>query len=283
MAKQSRWTRIILGTVLVLVLALGIGAAAYAQTSGGDDAAAETDSTTPETDADTTTPDVTTPYTDRHGRDGFATGSSNDEALAAALGITVEELQAAEEEAFAAAVAQAVTDGLITQEQADQILANGMGPRGFHFGAGDEHDTFLADALGITVEALQAALTQVYADQLAAMVEAGTITQEQADLMLAQKAVQNYIDPTAVQSAMQAIYEEALAQAVADGVITQAQADLLLSNLSTRGFGFPGMDGGFGGGHHGRGHGGPHGFGGPGDMDGSGWPVAPTTTDSSGA
>ncbi|GIV78434.1 MAG: hypothetical protein KatS3mg050_2828 [Litorilinea sp.] len=45
------------------------------------------------------------------------------QALADALGVTLEELQAAVTQAQEAAVQQAVDDGLITQAQADRILA----------------------------------------------------------------------------------------------------------------------------------------------------------------
>ncbi|MFT7586938.1 MAG: hypothetical protein ACI9EW_003378 [Cellvibrionaceae bacterium] len=51
--------------------------------------------------------------------------------LVEASGKTREELKAAGEEAYAAAVAQAVTDGVITQEQADLIEAAGFGGKGF--------------------------------------------------------------------------------------------------------------------------------------------------------
>ena len=55
---------------------------------------------------------------------GIEGGVSNEE-LASALGITVDELTAAYQKANAAALAQAVTDGLITQAQADQLKADG--------------------------------------------------------------------------------------------------------------------------------------------------------------
>ena len=48
----------------------------------------------------------------------------NDKHLADALGITVDELNAAQEKAAAARLAQAVTDGRLTQEQADLVTAS---------------------------------------------------------------------------------------------------------------------------------------------------------------
>ncbi len=119
-------------------------------------------------------------------------------------------------------------------------------------------DVYLADALGISVEELQAAELAGYAAELAAAVEAGTITQAEADLMLARQAAQNYIDEAGLNAAMQAAYEDALVAAVADGAITQAQADALLAQLATQTFNF-GFGGNGRGGHHG--HGGPGGFG----------------------
>jgi hypothetical protein len=134
---------------------------------------------------------------------------------------------------------------------------------------------------------LQAAQNEVQAARLAAMVEAGVITQEQADMMAARQAVQDYVDREGLQAAIQSAYEEAVAQALADGVITQEQADALLSNIDNiggfggRGFGF---DGGPGFGGHGP-HGGRGPHGGPG-FQGNGFAPfqndsQPDTTDTS--
>lgn len=249
MLMQKRIGYMMVGGLLALTLAFG-GLAAFAQT---DDGAAEpTETTTPADDtAVQTTPVVPDGFRGGHGRPGFGARGDNQEALAAALDITIEELEAAYTAVHAAQIEQAVADGLLTQEQADQ-LAQGGG--GFHLRggwmAGDQGEA-LATALGITVEELQAAQAQVRADEVAAMVEAGVITQEQADLMLARQAVQNYVDQDALQTAVQSVYETAVAEALSAGVITQAQADAILSNLSNGlgGFGGPG----FGGhGHHGQ-------------------------------
>ena len=70
-------------------------------------------------------------------------GSSDMQALLAdELGISVEELESAQQAAFEAAVAAAVDAGTITQEQADQILEGGgflrrgFGSPGFGHGRG---------------------------------------------------------------------------------------------------------------------------------------------------
>ena len=99
----------------------------------------------------------------------------------------------------------------------------------------------LAEALGISITELEAAQAKARDTVIAEAVEAGTITQEQADLMSAREAVSAYI-----QDAMTKAYGEAVEQALADGVITQAQADLLLEN-GTMGFRGPGDFFGFGG------------------------------------
>jgi polyhydroxyalkanoate synthesis regulator phasin len=185
------------------------------------------------------------------------------EALAAALGITVDELTSARQTAQAAVLAQAVEKGLITQAQADKLTANGeLRIRGLlklsDFEAnGIDYAAELAKALGITVEELQAAYTQAFEASIDQAVADGKLTQEQADLIKGQKALRS--DPT-FQASMQSAYEAAVAQAVKDGVITQAQADLILKKFSTAGFdGFrgprfmPGLGGfeGMRGGHHG--------------------------------
>lgn len=283
MEKQKKWSRIMMGTLLVLVLAIG-GTAVLAQSQDNPPITPPTD----EGGAETTTPALPNPFARDNrparpnsgdgergfpGHDGDTAGG---EELAAALGITVEELQAAQEAVKAAALEQAVADGLITQEQADQMAQLGdRAMRGGHFGAFGDNEELLADELGITVEALQAAQEEVNAARLAQMVEDGVLTQEQADLMAARRAVQSHMDYEGLSAAAQAAYETAVQAALDAGEITQAQADQLLSDAAA----VPGMgrfDGDFGGrgGHGGRGHGG-HGF--PGVMPGAS--STTTTTD----
>ena len=152
-------------------------------------------------------------------------GSAHDEYLAEALGITLEQLQAARRTAMAAYLADAVTAGDITQEQADLALAK--------YALRDVIDqkVLLAEALGMTEEELQAALND---------------GQSLSDLMTTQG-----IDADTLQTNMQAAYEAAIARAVADGVITQAQADAVLGQDTN--FGLFGGHGRGGRGHHGRG------------------------------
>lgn len=211
--------------------------------------------------AQTATPGATTPSdgdTDipalpfgRSGRlGGFGHSGSRDggdEYLAEALGITVEELQAARETAYAAYLADAVAAGEITQAQADELLARQR------LSSYIDHEALVAEALGLSVDELEAAL-------------AGG--QSLSDLMTAQG-----LTAETLQTALQTAYEAAIARAVADGVITQAQADAYLS--ASANFGLFGGHHGFGGGRGGRGHGG--GFSRPDDTDPD--TTTPETTD----
>ncbi|MBX7233887.1 MAG: DUF4230 domain-containing protein [Caldilineales bacterium] len=196
------------------------------------------------------------------GRGG--TGVS-DTYLADALGITAAELQTAQQEANDAAIDQALADGLITQAQADALKQRSgsvWGRELGHFGllGADTIDmeALLAKALDISTADLQAARVKAQDAALAAAVEAGNITQEQADQMKAQQALQNYFQTQGLQDKIRSLYEDAVNAAVKAGVITQAQADQILSNQSF-GFGMRGLGGpdfgmhGFGGRGHGRG------------------------------
>jgi hypothetical protein len=117
-----------------------------------------------------------------------------------------------------------------------------FGMRGFDLGAArGEYQTFLADALGITVEELEAAQLKAREAMVAQAVEDGVITQEQADLMAAGQAFRQYYTEENAQS-----FEDALTAAVEAGAITQEQADLLLDARTQMGrgmFGDGGLDG----------------------------------------
>lgn len=263
MERMTKWFYLAAGGIGALAIA---GVSLFVYTNAAD-AAGFTQATTANVVA-LVAPQITA---DQHGGGGRGGHGVSDEGLAEALGITVEELQAAYTEANTAAINQAVEDGLITQAQADELLASDrLSERGLHVrGVSVEYNTLLADALGITVEELDAAKLEAQTTAINAAVTAGTITQEQADQMLAQVAVQPYLE-----EAYSAALDEALANAVADGAITQEQADALRTNLESGHSGF-----GFGGGHGGRGghHGGPGGF----NFDGM--PPAEPTDDASGS
>lgn len=228
----------------------------------------------------TTAPSSATPGLQAPGKPGFdrgMRGGVSNEGLATALGATVDQLNTAYQTANSAAIDQALAEGLITQAQADQMKANSAGfPMGGRGGgwlaqSGVDYNALLAKALGISVEQLQAARAQAFNTQVDQAVTDGTLTQDQANLMKGQYALNN---SQTFQSALQSAYQAAVQQAVTSGVITQAQADLIVNN--NNGIGFPGMHGM---GDFGRGPGGPGGQGGSA-------PVAPPssqpTTPSSG-
>jgi hypothetical protein len=186
-------------------------------------------------------------------------GKVSDTDLAAALNIPVDQLTAAREKAQAAALKQAVDQGLMTQTQADDLAAgSGALPFGGRWESylsqkGIDPNALLADALGITVDQLSAA--QTAAQTAARSSRTGTggadgqMTQEQTDLMQAEQTLRAN---ESFQSAMQTAFEAAVKDAVSSGVITQAQADLILANQtgSAFGAGMHGLDG-MRGGHHG--------------------------------
>jgi hypothetical protein len=192
----------------------------------------------------------------------------------------------------------AVLDIQAQEEETDDPLPwnrgfgsmRGFGHRGrLGFSSSFDHDAYMADALGVTVDELKAARQAARDATLDQAVAEGVITQEQADLMNANQALRQYInqqeiisevlgidaadleaarqegkslyylfgelglEPAEVQAAMQAAYDDAINQAVADGVITDSQAE----QLQERGFGGRGFGKrGFGGFH---GHGGTFG------------------------
>ena len=207
------------------------------------------------------TPTPAAPFQDPPGRGmrGGPMGQTNED-LADALGITVEELQAAQKTAAAEALKQAVADGLLTQEQADQMAERGLGGwpmkgLGRPGESSIDMQALLADALGISAEDLQAAQEKAFAAALARAVDEGTLTQEQADLIQARRALYG---SESFQASMKSAFENAVAQAVKDGLITQAQADQILAENAGAGFfGRGGFGPGFGGGRGGHGHFGP--------------------------
>jgi hypothetical protein len=194
---------------------------------------------------------------------GVRGGGVDDENLALALGVTADELEAAKQTAYQAAIDQAVAEGLITQAQADAIAerAATSGRLSSRYlrdfvGSGDsaiDVDALLADALGVTTDELAAARSEAQSLALAAAVEAGDITQEQADQMQAEQALKTYLDEQGYETQVQSLYENMVQQAVQAGVITQEQADAILSD--SHGFGLFGARGARGG--HGGMRGGP--------------------------
>lgn len=148
----------------------------------------------------------------------------HDELLANSLGITDDELQDARQNAYAAALADAVKQGVITQAQADRFQDDkGIGlyllkdtyDR-------DAADAFLAAALSISVEELQSARDNA----IPAGVEAGLLTEEEGNALQVRKLVGD---------AMREARTAAIGQAVEQGLLTQEQADEMLAHPAAGG------------------------------------------------
>ncbi len=180
----------------------------------------------------------------RHGGWFGAGNSQYDSFLADALGITVDQLDAARQKADTAMIDQMLADGRITQDQADLMKAR------LALAATIHPDELLAKALGITVDELNTARSED--PSLSSLLDQLGITRADA------------------QTALQNAYQAAVQQAVTDGVITQDQADQILASGTCD---FPGLGGMRGPGRHGGW------FGGPGENA----PSTPDTTTSSGS
>jgi hypothetical protein len=139
-------------------------------------------------------------------------------------------------------------------------MPGGFGKPGMPGSGGDiDYDAYLAEALGISVEDLQAAREIAKAKALDEAIDKGYITEEQVAMMEARQAVMGYIDPEALKeeldafkqdgadlrSDLKAVFEEAMQaavdQALENGDIDQDQADQFLEG------GFGGKFGGRGG------------------------------------
>jgi hypothetical protein len=273
MNRMIKWTGILVGAGIIVTVGLAVLVFSYFSQANAQEASAET--------------------LNMRGP-GFGPGGpqGDQQSLADALGISLADLQTAEQNASNAAIQQALDAGLITQDQADAMILRGRGfGFGMHFGAdlsskepgknAIDFDALLAKELGITTGELQTARQNAQDAQLAQAVTNGDITQEQADMIKARRALQSYLDPNAlfaqalglttdelqsyrdqgltlsqilekagktaseVRDSEQAAYEAAIQKAVTDGVITQSQADQFLNGN------FKGMGPGFGRGFHG--------------------------------
>lgn len=152
----------------------------------------------------------------------FDFGAKFREAIADALGITVDEYDAAVQEARDKVADEAVASGWLTEEQAAQMKersALGFGPRGMGKGfmgprggfmgrGGDSIIGLIAEELGLSVQDLFAEL--------------------QDGKTLRELASEKGLDVEAITAKHLAQLEENLKQAVEDGKITQNQADWML-------------------------------------------------------
>ena len=146
------------------------------------------------------------------------------EAVASALGITVDEYGAALDTARDQVLEQAVAEGLLSEEQAEQLqerLGEGFGP-------------FIRDkrpgGRGLPIRGPGTTLVAVAADELGMTVQ--TLLDELQDgKTIAQVAQEQGVDPQTIADAFVALRAEALAEAVENGRITQEQADGMLEHM----------------------------------------------------
>jgi hypothetical protein len=153
-----------------------------------------------------------------------------DEAVANALGISVDKYQGAVETAQKQVLDEAVAQGLLTQDQADKLqqrwsegfgpgvfggmLGRGFGLRGFIAGKENSLVSVAADKLGMTVSDLA--------------------TELQGGKSIADVAKEKNVDPQTIADAYVTQLQQNLKQAVDNGRITQAQADAMLSQAQQR-------------------------------------------------
>ena len=253
------------------VLTLGFGAAALAGVLGGGSLLAQGNSAASALTGGVA--NVVQQVNPAAGNDHKAEQDAYLQSLATRLGISVDTLKQAMKDTSIEKLAQMVTDGKLTQEQADKITAGiesgdhlfpGAGPmkggRGGHEGPGGPggpgaHDqAALATFLGVD--------------------EATLRTELQAGKSLATIATEHGKTRDQLKSFLTDQMSAELAQKVADGKITQAQADEMKAKMTAsldamvdgtgRGPGGPGAAGG---------HDGPKGgHGGPGMRQGGGTP-----------
>jgi polyhydroxyalkanoate synthesis regulator phasin len=161
----------------------------------------------------------------------FNFGQRLHDAIAKALGISADEYDAAIDTARQQVLDDAVSEGVLTQDQADQMrerMAEGFGPgmkggyfgpRGDMFGRGFGHGGFMGGA--------ENSLLSVAADKLGMTVDE-LVTELQAGKSIADVAGEKGIDVQTITDAYLAQLEESLNQAVTDGKLTQERADSML-------------------------------------------------------
>ncbi len=210
MRFKIRWPAIIIGLVLILILAIG-AAAVFAQSSPD-----ESDKSGREGNRGT---DQRSPSNRfglwRHLRRGsdsvpqgplarlWRSGVDRDQLLADALGISVAELHEARVEARNTGIQQAADDGIITQDEADLLLAV------MAFKVTVDKAELLTEALGISVDELMEA--------------------REDGLRMRELLEELELSPTDVREGLKEAFEAAVEDAVLSGEITEEQADLLLN------------------------------------------------------
>jgi polyhydroxyalkanoate synthesis regulator phasin len=156
------------------------------------------------------------------------------EAVAGVLGISVDEYDAALDQARDQVLDKAVEEGNLTQDQAERIrerAAEGFGPGmvGGGFGRGMMGRGMMDRGWGMMGDS-EDSLIAIAADKLGMTVDELT-TQLKDGKTVADLAKEKGVDLQTIVDAFMAARQETLNQAVTDGKITQEQADQMLENM----------------------------------------------------
>jgi len=158
------------------------------------------------------------------------------EAIANALGVSVDEYDVAVDEAHDQVLDEAVAEGVLTQEQADAIKERqelgygpGMGMRGGFYGP--RGGAFDRGGMRGWMGGPENSLVAVAAEHLGMTVEDLVTALEDGETTIADLATAQGVDPQTIADEYIAGRSELLAQAVTDGRITQEQADLMLEHM----------------------------------------------------
>ncbi len=192
---QRFWKMAGIATLVVMLGVAVLGVAAYAQDDGG------------------------TP---------FDFGARFKEAVAKALGVTVDEYDAAVEQAHEQVIDEAVTEGWLTEDQAQRMqeqMDKAPGDRGRGKGFMRRGDGFLGRRGDSPINAAAEALDMTVSDLMAEI---------QGGKSIADVATEKGVDLQVIIDAYLKQVGETLDQAVQDGRITQDQADLMLEQAGKR-------------------------------------------------
>jgi len=152
------------------------------------------------------------------------------EAVAKALGITVEQYDKTVGTARDNVLKQAVEEGILTQEQADRMLERGLD--GFGFGGMMRGGRMGGRGPGGMMGGSGSSLISVAADKLG-MTVAELVAELEADKTIAAVATAKGVETKTILDAYIALRSEKFAEMVADGRITQAEADEKLAEMRT--------------------------------------------------
>jgi hypothetical protein len=158
----------------------------------------------------------------------FDFGGRFREAVAGILGISVEEYDAAVEQAQAQVVDEALAEGWLTEDQAERMqerIDEGLGMRGMDRGWMGRGMDFMRRGGDSIVGLIAEELDMSVRDLLAELEDGQT---------LGELASEKGVDVEAITATYLAELEANLAQAVEDGKITQTQADWMLEQATER-------------------------------------------------